>query len=69
MKVKIKKLGVDMELKNTGIELEIRTPKDEFLGDMVINKRNMIWCPGKTSPENGIKMSWEGIISIFANAK
>jgi hypothetical protein len=57
MQVKIKELAAEIELKNKGIELEIRDPSGNFIGDLVINKSNIIWCEGRTKVENGIKLS------------
>lgn len=40
MKVLIKKFDVEMELKNKGIEFEVRTPDNkEHIGDIVISKK------------------------------
>lgn len=65
MKVCIKKFNVYMELKNSGIEFEVRDNDDTFLGDFVINKTGLIWCKGKTSSKNGIKKNWAEVISLF----
>lgn len=65
MKVGVKKLHVQMELKNNGVELEVRTNKDEFLGDLVINKKGLTWCKGKTSKKNGKEKIWEEVIKYF----
>ena len=37
MKVTVKDLAATIELKQNGIELEIRDPKNVFLGDLVGN--------------------------------
>lgn len=58
MQVTIKSLNVDMELKNRGIELEIRNPQGELLGDLVVTKTQLIWCKGRTKRENGKTISW-----------
>ena len=58
MQVTIKSLNVDVELKNRGIELEIRNPQGEFLGDLVVTKTHLIWCKGRTKRENGKTISW-----------
>ncbi len=58
MQVTIKSLNVDMELKNRGIELEIRNPQGEFLGDLVVTKTQLIWCKGRTKRGNGKTISW-----------
>ena len=58
MQVTIKSLNVDVELKNRGIELEIRNPQGEFFGDLVVTKTQLIWCKGRTKRENGKMISW-----------
>ena len=68
MKTKIKKLSVEMELKNKGMEIEIRNNKDVFLGDLVIRKSGMVWCQGRTTAQNGRSKSWEEIIAFFNQA-
>ena len=67
MQVKTKNFKVEVEIKNKGMELEIRSTKNEFLGDMVINRTGMIWCAGKTSSKNGIQKTWEEIIDWFCH--
>ncbi len=57
MKVKVKDFDVAMELKNNGIEFEVRDNQDNFLGDLIINKTPLIWCEGRKSRENGKKIS------------
>lgn len=62
MKVKVKEMDVNMEVKNKGIEFEIRDTDDTFLGDCIVNKRGLIWCQGRTARENGKQVSWDGFI-------
>lgn len=69
MNINIKSLKAEMVLKNTGMELEVRNNKDEFLGDMVINKKGLTWCAGKTSVKNGKQVNWEEIIDFFEGKK
>ncbi len=50
MKVIIKRFDVEMEVKNSGMELEIRSPKGEKqLGDMQVTKSGIEWHQGKSS--------------------
>ena len=64
MKVTIKNFDVEMEVKNKGIEFEVRSPDgNNHLGDVVLTKAGLVWCKGKTSPENGKKMSWKKFIA------
>lgn len=59
MKVTIKSFEVDMEVKNAGIEFEVYSPDGVVhLGDLILTKRNLIWCKGRTRRDNGQEISW-----------
>lgn len=59
MKVSIKDLSVDMDIKSTGIELDVYSPDGgTHHGDLYVTMTGMIWCKGKTKRQNGIKLSW-----------
>lgn len=62
MKVGIKNLSVEMEVKNKGVEFDVYDNQDTFLGDMFVTKSGIIWCKGKTKKENGVKVNWEDFI-------
>ncbi len=62
MKVKIKKFGVDMEVKNTGIEFQVHSNSGEFLGDCYVTKTGLVWCKGKIKKENGVHVNWKDFI-------
>ncbi len=66
MKVFIKNLDpVEMEVKNKGMEITIRSPDGKKqLGDLIVSKTGLEWCKGKTSSGNGKKMKWEEFIKI-----
>jgi hypothetical protein len=66
MKVSVKDLGVEMQVKNRGIELEVRDAQGTQVGDLVITKSRLIWCPGRTRPENGIPISWRRFIAMMS---
>lgn len=68
MEVWIKSLEVEMQVKQKGIELEVRS-KDGAgqLGDCYATMTGLIWCKGKTKKENGVKVKWEDFISICAS--
>jgi len=53
MNVTIKTFNVAMEVKNAGIELEIRDTANNFLGDLIITKTSLIWCEGRTRRQTG----------------
>lgn len=60
MKVKIKVFDVDMDVKNNGIEFEVKSADGKkHLGDVVLNKTGLIWCKGRTTPAKGIKVKFE----------
>jgi hypothetical protein len=65
MKVSVKSFDVDMELKNKGVELEIREADGTFVGDLVITKTKLIWCQGKTTRENGKEMPLPEFIEMM----
>ncbi len=65
MKVSIKDLSVSMEIKNTGIELDVYDTNDKHLGDLVITKSKLIWCNGKTNSQNGTVIKWNDFIAYM----
>jgi hypothetical protein len=65
VKVTIKQFDVQMEIKNKGIELEVRTPNGKHIGDLVLTRTRLVWCPGKTDPANGIGMTWQTFIDLM----
>ena len=64
MKVSIKRFNVAMEIKNRGIEFEVRGNNNEHRGDLVLTKTRLIWCPGQTKPENGYRIEWDDFIAL-----
>jgi hypothetical protein len=65
MKVTIKDFDVGMEIKNNGVELEVRDPSGERLGDLIITKTQVIWCRGKTTRPNGRAVTWPKFIAMM----
>ena len=64
MKVSIKDLSVDMEIKNNGVELDVYTADgSKHLGDLIVTKTGLTWCKGATRRENGEKVSWNDFIA------
>jgi hypothetical protein len=59
VKVSVKDFAVGMEVKNKGIELEIRTPQGAHVGDLVVTSTKLVWCEGRTQRENGKTITWE----------
>ena len=63
MFVHIKNFTVDMEVKNSGLEFEVRDNTGKFRGDCFVTKTGLIWCEGKTDRTNGVKVSWDEFIN------
>lgn len=60
MNVWIKQFDVEMEVKNSGIELAVDDPATkDHLGDLYVTKTKLIWCKGKTARKNGKEISWK----------
>lgn len=65
MEVWIKSLEVEMQVKQRGIELEVRSPDGkEQLGDCYATMTGLIWCSGRTKKENGVKIKWQDLMAI-----
>ena len=65
MKVKIKRFNVEMAVKNSGIEFEVRSSNGKkHYGDLVLTKARLIWCPGQTHFKNGHQLDWEDFIRL-----
>lgn len=64
-KAKIKTLGLDMTLRNTGIEIEVTDASGHQLGDLIVNKSGLEWCQGKRHRGNGAKLSWEKFAAMM----
>lgn len=63
MKVGIKDLSIRMDVKNSGIELEVYDNDGTFRGDFYLTKTGLVWCHGKKARQNGVKVSWNDFIS------
>lgn len=67
MDIRIKKFDVRMNVKSKGIEFEVRSPDGEqHVGDCYLTMTGVIWCQGKTTKENGVKISWKDLTTILA---
>ena len=68
MKVKVKQFAVDMEVKTSGIELEVRKPDGSAqIGDCYVTKTGLTWCKGKTTKPKGVKVSWNELAELLAS--
>ncbi len=63
MKVTIKDLSVNMEIKNKGIALDVYDTNGAYLGDLIVTKTKLTWCKGKTSQKNGASVTWKKFIA------
>ncbi len=59
MKVSVKDFNITMEIKSKGVELDISDNAGKHLGDLVVTKTRLIWCPGKIPRKNGKRISWQ----------
>ncbi|PPQ41774.1 hypothetical protein [Rhodopseudomonas palustris] len=63
MEVRIKDFKVEMEVKNKGIEFEVRDNSGKHLGDCYLTKTGLEWCNGRTTQGNGKKLPWDKFIA------
>ena len=65
MKVTIKSFDVAMQVKQKGVELEVKSPDgSEHHGDCFVTMSALIWCKGRKKKENGVKIRWEHLMEI-----
>ena len=68
MKVLIKSFDVEMQVKQSGIELEVRSPDgSKQLGDCYATMTGLVWCKGRTTKAHGIKLKWDDLATICAS--
>ena len=65
MRVSIKDISVDMNIKTRGMELDVYDNDGSHLGDLVVTKARLTWCPGRTKPQNGKKITWHEFIKMM----
>jgi len=54
VEVRIKKLDINMFVKQRGIEFEVRTPNGlSQVGDCYLTMTGLVWCKGKTTKPKG----------------
>ncbi len=65
MKVAIKSFDVAMEIKQNGVELEIKSPDGStHHGDCYVTMTGLIWCKGRKSKASGVKINWNKLIEL-----
>ena len=67
MLVSIKTFNVEMDVKNAGVEFEVRDNQNNFKGDCYVTKTGLIWCEGKTQKKNGAKVTWDEFMQWMNN--
>ena len=63
MKVCVKDFTIEMEIKNNGMEFEVRDNNETHRGDIFVTKTGLTWCGGRTHRDNGQKVTWYKFIS------
>lgn len=68
MEVRIKQFDVNMFVKSNGIEFEVRTPDGSSqVGDCYVTMTGLVWCKGKTTKANGVKVSWDDLSAVLGS--
>ena len=68
MQVLIKSFNVNMDVKSSGVEFEVRSPDGkQQLGDCYLTMTGLIWCKGKTEKKNGVKINWDDFTTIMTS--
>ena len=68
MKVLVKSLYADIELKQNGMGLDVRSADDDkHLGDCYVTMKELIWCKGKISRGNGVRVLWQDFMEICSS--
>ena len=65
MQIRIKKFEIDMQVRQKGIEFEVRQPDGTFVGDCYVTMTGLTWCAGKTTRVNGVKVKWSELEEIL----
>lgn len=68
MNVNIKSFNVNMDVKNKGIEFEVRSPNgDDHRGDCYLTKAGLTWCLRKKAKKNGITLKWDDFMVLLSS--
>jgi len=66
MQIHIKKFDVNMDVKASGIEFEVRKPDgSRQIGDCYLTMTGLIWCKGKKDKRSGVKLPWADFMEIM----
>jgi hypothetical protein len=73
MKVRISQLAVAMELKNTGMTLEVRNSRNALIGRCKMSKSGIRWLrSGKHGANKSYpwrRISWEDFTTLMSNVR
>jgi|688.fasta_scaffold378770_2 hypothetical protein len=68
MQVNIKSFDVNMQVKSNGIEFEVRTADGATqLGDCYLTMTGLVWCDGRTTKANGVRINWNDLMTIASS--
>lgn len=68
MEVSIKSFDVAMQVKQNGVELQVKSPDGSaHHGDCYVTMTGLIWCKGRTYKKNGTKISWLQLMQICSS--
>jgi len=68
MKVTIKSFDVAMEVKQSGVELQVNSPDGSLHhGDCYVTMSGLVWCKGRIKKANGVRISWDHLMQICAS--
>ena len=70
MDVRIKEFNVEMDVKTSGIEFQVRPAGGgNQIGDCYVTKTGLTWCIGKTTKPNGVAISWNDLATVLASRR
>lgn len=68
MKVWIKSFDVEMQVKKSGIELEVRSSDGTSqIGDCYATMTGLVWCKGRTTKKHGVPLKWDELAILCAS--
>lgn len=66
MALKIKSFMDFVQVGTKGIEFEVRSTDNKTqIGDLILSKAKMIWCPGRTTAANGVTVKWTELAELL----
>jgi hypothetical protein len=62
VKIRIKDFGLELNILNRGLEIEVKDTSGKHKGDLYITKTGLTWCKGRTTRAKGISASWKAFM-------